>query len=91
MSPKLLFALRVGLPAALFAAGIVLLLVADGGVRWDGWAMCWGSAFSLILVTFLVRMGNSGESDRVAEEDARRFLDEHGHWPDETPRKRAGR
>jgi hypothetical protein len=24
-----------------------------------------------------------GHDDRVHEEDARRFYDEHGHWPDE--------
>jgi hypothetical protein len=25
------------------------------------------------------------DRDRVNEEDARRFYDEHGHWPDEAP------
>jgi hypothetical protein len=25
------------------------------------------------------------DHDRVHEEDARRFFDEHGHWPDEPP------
>jgi hypothetical protein len=27
----------------------------------------------------------SGGNDRADEEDARRFFDEHGHWPDEGP------
>ena len=85
---SLLLALRVGLPVALLVAGVVCLVVVEGSVRWDGWAMCWGSAFALLLVTFLIRMGNSGEADRVAEEDARRFYAEHGHWPDESPRGR---
>jgi hypothetical protein len=80
-----LFMLRVGLPALLFIAGVVLLLTVEGSVRWDGWAMCWGSAFSLLLVTFLVRMGNSGERDREAEDEARRYYTRHGHWPDEAP------
>ena len=26
-----------------------------------------------------------GDGERVTEEDARRYFDEHGHWPDETP------
>jgi hypothetical protein len=25
----------------------------------------------------------AGRDDRVHEEEARRFYDEHGHWPDE--------
>lgn len=27
----------------------------------------------------------TGHSVRDAEEDARTFFDEHGHWPDQTP------
>lgn len=80
-----LLALRVGLPVVLFVAGVVILFVVDGSIRWDGWAMCWGSAFSLLLVTALVRLGNSGERDRIAEDEARRFYGEHGYWPDEAP------
>ena len=26
-----------------------------------------------------------GGDDRQREEDARRYFDEHGHWPDEAP------
>jgi Ca2+/Na+ antiporter len=85
--PALLFSLRVGLPVVLFVAGIVILVVVDSSVRWDGWAMCWGSALALLLVTFLVRMGNEGEKERDAEERARAYLAEHGHWPDEPPRR----
>ena len=27
----------------------------------------------------------TGRDDREADEAARRYFDEHGHWPDETP------
>jgi hypothetical protein len=30
------------------------------------------------------------DHDRADEEDARRFFDEHGHWPDEPPPSGAG-
>jgi hypothetical protein len=29
--------------------------------------------------------------ERFAEDDAREFFDEHGHWPDETPEQAAKR
>jgi hypothetical protein len=31
----------------------------------------------------LYRIGVQGDRDRDREEDARRFFDEHGRWPDE--------
>jgi hypothetical protein len=27
----------------------------------------------------------TGRNDREADEAARRYFDEHGHWPDESP------
>ena len=35
----------------------------------------------LVVLYFLV----TGRNDRNEEEDARRYFDEHGHWPDEAP------
>jgi hypothetical protein len=31
----------------------------------------------------LYRIGVAGDRDRDREEEARRFFDEHGRWPDE--------
>jgi hypothetical protein len=31
------------------------------------------------------------DEERFAEDDARTYFDEHGHWPDETPRQAAAR
>jgi hypothetical protein len=79
----LLWTVRYGLPIILFVAGIVLLVVAPESTRWEGWGMCWGAAFALIVWNILFRIGFSGDAERTQEEDARRYLMEHGHWPDE--------
>jgi hypothetical protein len=78
-------AVRYGLPAALVLAGFVLLIFADGSVRWDGWAMCVGAGLALLLLNVLFRMGAKGDEERDREEAAREYMAQHGHWPDEPP------
>ena len=34
-----------------------------------------------VIFWFLI----TGREDRDRDEEARRFYDEHGHWPDESP------
>jgi hypothetical protein len=80
-------AIRYGLPAALVVAGFVILAFADGSIRWDGWAMCVGAGLALLLLNVLFRYGARGDEERDAEERAREYLAEHGHWPDEAPPK----
>jgi hypothetical protein len=82
----MLGAIRYGLPAALVLAGFVILIFADGSVRWEGWAMCVGAGLALLLLNVLFRFGAKGDEERDAEERAREYLAEHGHWPDEAPR-----
>ena len=82
----LLAFVRYGLPILLLIAGLILLFAAPESTRYDGFAMCWGSAFALIVWNLLFRIGFSGDKDRDKEEAARRYLMEHGHWPDEKPR-----
>jgi hypothetical protein len=41
-----------------------------------------GVATVAVILWFLI----TGRDDRDKEEDARRYFDEHGHWPDESPR-----
>ena len=36
-------------------------------------------------IGWLVRVIFTGNDDRADEDDARKFFDEHGHWPDEDP------
>jgi hypothetical protein len=79
--------LRYGLPAALIVAGFVVLFVAGPANALEGWAMLVGAGFALLVFNLLIRIGASGDKDRDREEAARRYLMEHGHWPDEAPRK----
>jgi hypothetical protein len=76
-------AVRYGLPAALVLAGFVILIFADGSVRWDGWAMCVGAGLALLFLNVLFRMGAKGDEERDREEAAREYMATHGHWPDE--------
>lgn len=36
-------------------------------------------------IAWLIKTIFTGNDERHEEEDARRFFDEHGHWPDEDP------
>jgi hypothetical protein len=80
-------ALRYGLPAVCIVAGFVILFTADGSLKWDGWAMCVGAGLSIALMNVLFRFGAKGDRERSDEEAARRYLAEHGHWPDEKPER----
>jgi hypothetical protein len=75
--------LRYVLPGVLVLAGFVLLFVADGTTRWDGFAMCVGAGLAVLLMNVLFRLGAKGDEERTAEAEAREYLARHGHWPDE--------
>ena len=85
----MLVSLRYGVPLLFFVAGWVILLLEPNSWGLEGWAMCEGAALAILLFNVLVRFGNSGEQERHAEEAARAYLLEHGHWPDEAPKRRA--
>ena len=55
----------------LFVAGWVILFTVDDHIRWDGWAMCLGSAGAVLLLNLLFRYGARGDTERQAEETAR--------------------
>ena len=76
---------RYGVPAVLILAGFVILIVVDGNMRWEGWAMCVGAGLAVLLLNVLFRMGAEGDRERQAEEAARDYYTQHGHWPDEAP------
>src|SRR5947209_14970524 len=67
-------------------AGIIVLVINPGGFGVDGFAMAVGGGLSVLLINFLFRLGASGDKEREQEEQARRYFDEHGVWPDEEPR-----
>jgi hypothetical protein len=76
---------RYGVPALLVLAGFVILVVVDGNLRWEGWSMCVGAGLAVLLLNWLFRLGAEGDRERQAEESARDYYHEHGHWPDERP------
>lgn len=77
----LLRLVRYGIPTVLILAGFVVLVIGSEAVRYEIFGMSVGAGLALLLFTFFFNIGVSGEKDREAEEAARRYLDEHGHWP----------
>jgi hypothetical protein len=81
----LLFVVRYGIGVAMVLAGVILLIAVPGtGV--DGFAMAVGGGLATLMINGLYRLGVSGDEDRVREERARRYFDEHGEWPEEEER-----
>ena len=78
-----MLAVRYGLPAVLVLAGFVILVVVDGSLRWEGWAMCVGAGLSVLLLNWLFRLGAEGDRERDAEAAARDYYSAHGRWPDD--------
>ena len=76
---------RYGLGGGMVIAGIVLGVLNPGGFGVDGFAMAVGGGLSVLLINFLFRLGAEGDLEREHEEQARRYFDEHGHWPEEKP------
>jgi hypothetical protein len=77
--------MRYGLPAALLAAAVFLLVADTHWTRIDGFAMLVGSALSLVVLDVLYRLSVSSEVDRDEEAEARAYFSAHGYWPDEAP------
>jgi hypothetical protein len=72
---------RYGIPLALLVAGVVIAATSGSGVV--AGAMFVSAATAVLLLNVLYRIGVQGDRDRDREEEARRFFDEHGRWPDE--------
>ena len=81
---QVLFAVRYVVPALIALSGIVVMIAAsDRDVGIEIGAMLVGAAIAVFLLNFFFRMGVSGDRDRDREEEARRYFDKHGHWPDD--------
>lgn len=81
-----MFVVRYGIGAVMVIAGIVVLIAVPGtGV--DGFAMAVGGGLSVLLINGLFRLGVQSDEERAREEEARRYFDEHGEWPEDPPPK----
>jgi hypothetical protein len=86
MSPSgpLLAITRVWLPVAIAVAGVVAIVLGHGRTVLAGaGVVLLGTALIVWMVNWLFRMSVESNRDREREEDARRYFDEHGRWPDE--------
>jgi hypothetical protein len=75
---------RLWLPVALCVLGTVVLIVDGANVFGvDAFAAFCGAGLSIALTNVLWRLGIAGNRDRDDEEDARRYLAQHGQWPED--------
>jgi hypothetical protein len=84
-----IFLIRYGLGTFFVVLGLVLLVVSPGGFGVDGFGLSAGAGCSVLMVNILFRLGVSGDREREQEEWARRFLAEHGRWPNDAEREEA--
>ncbi|MFL5859903.1 MAG: hypothetical protein ACJ780_03865 [Solirubrobacteraceae bacterium] len=83
-----LFAVRYGIGGTVVLAGVVVLVVVGGDLGMYGCASALGAGLSVMLLNVLYRIGVTGDRDREREEDARRYFDQHGLWPDDEEESR---
>jgi hypothetical protein len=81
MGPVGLNAVRYGIPLVLLIAGVAVAATSGSGLA--AGAMFVSAATAVLLLNVLHRIGVQGDRDRDREEEARRYFDEHGRWPDE--------
>jgi len=80
----LLVTIRYVVPAAAFIAGVfIMTLGSDADL--EGGAGIVSAGMAIYAMNWLYRASFADHREREAEEAARRYLDEHGHWPDEAP------
>jgi Na+/melibiose symporter-like transporter len=86
-----MFMVRYGVAGAMFLTGcLIAVLDSDHQRGIEVGLMFMGMAIAVLLMNVFFRIGAAGDKDRDTEEEARRFLDEHGYWPDD-PRARPRR
>jgi hypothetical protein len=76
-----MFFVRYVIGALLIAAGLVVFVVSPADLGVDGFAMAAGGGLAVLMLNGLYRLGVEGDRERDREEQARRYLEEHGEWP----------
>jgi hypothetical protein len=80
-----LLLVRIGLPAAIAAAGGVLLITGDDENSQGAGVALIGCAVLVVMFNLFLRLGWRDQRDREREELAREHFDRTGRWPDEEP------
>lgn len=73
--------IRYGLPAAVWAAGVVVLVAGRGVIAMAAGIVLIGNAFMIFIVNLLARLTISSQDDRDREQRARETFRRTGHWP----------
>jgi hypothetical protein len=77
-----LLLVRYVVPGAIVLAGIVALCFGTVDSLYGGVSLI-GAGLSVALISWAYRIGVDGDADRAAEDQARRYYDRFGRWPDE--------
>lgn len=76
---------RYGIGLLTILVGVVWLIFNFGGFGVEALFAFTGAGLSIILINLLFRMGVESDREREEHEEAWRFYELHGHWPDERP------
>jgi len=75
---------RVLLPLGIAVAGVVAIVLGHGRTALAAaGVVLLGTAVIVWMINWLFRMSIESNRDREQEEEARRYFDEHGRWPDD--------
>ena len=74
---------RIVLPAAIAAAGVVLIVTGTGENEQGAGVALIGCAVLVVMFNLLLRLGWRDQRDRDREEAAREHFDRTGRWPDD--------
>jgi hypothetical protein len=84
MTRAALLFVRIGLPAAITAAGVVLIVEGAGENEQGAGVALIGCAVMIVLFNLFLRLGWRDQRDREREEEAREHFDRTGRWPDDS-------
>lgn len=83
MTRAALLLVRIALPAAIAAAGVVLLVTGAGENEQGAGVALIGCAVMVVLLNVFIRIGVRDQRDRDREDEAREHFGRTGRWPDE--------
>ena len=83
MMRVVLLLVRIGLPAAIAAAGVVLLVAGDGENEQGAGVALIGCAVVVVMFNVFLRLSSHSMRDRDREDEAREHFGRTGRWPDQ--------